>query len=116
MGLRDVAVRVPVADAISACRIAAVEELDDSNTFLQQSSSKNAVVGVSLLQVRAGVGSVGFVNVLRFVGDARDVGDRCLHAARQFIAGDSSSEIRIPRVLLKVFRVQPLKQRDARAI
>lgn len=63
-----------------------VEEFDEGDAALDESSCEEGVVGEGAL---AGFGSIHFLDVLGLAGDVGDLGGDVLHAGRHFIGGDA---------------------------
>ena len=58
MRFLDVRMRVPIGDSIASGGIASVEQLNDANAFLEQSSRENAVLRIFLFQFRPRLGAI----------------------------------------------------------
>ena len=68
-----------------------VKELDEADVALGEASGHEAVVSVG--SARLDVGSIHIENVLRFVGNVGEFGDRGLHAVSELVAFDAGGDL-----------------------
>ena len=103
-------VAVPVAGSFSTGLVAAVEELDETNTSFDQPACQQTVAGEAGFQGISGVGTVESDRRTGFGREVGDLGDRQLHACRELVTGDSGGQFGVTGETIEVFLIEGIEK------
>ena len=99
----EITVGIPVVVIVGAARI----NLDEADTAFDESAREQTLATKVLGALF--VHAIEFFDVLGFFVDVDGLGRSCLHAAREFIAGDARGEIGVVFATLQVFVIRITK-------